>query len=228
MSLFNRLFSEDAALEPKRKPLNIAKKFELGGSKPTPGPLEPSPVTPSMTKGASARPVATGKLGHIFGAKPSNRISKRFSEDLRARLRRLFTELDANPTAPVNPAKPAQPVQPIKLNVKSMAKSPVPAPEAEKPQDAKPTTDVPKPSTGPYKLGSQNAKAISQVNSYSETLDFIDSVIAEAKKRGFVSQEISHLMHGKASKGPLKGKHVPQKQAVAIALNVARRKGIKS
>lgn len=214
MSLFNRLFSEDAALEPRRKPLNLAKKFELGGSKPKPGPLEPSPVTPAMTKGASARPVATGKMGHVFGAKPSGKISQRFSEDLRARFRKLFTELDAAPT----PNMYSQTVKPV-------AKPPAP-PEPKKPEAEK-TADVPKPTTGPYKLGSQDSKTIPQ-KSYSEALALIDSALAEAKKRGFVSQEISHLMHGEASKGPLKGKHVPQKQAVAIALNVARRKGIKT
>ena len=65
------------------------------------------------------------------------------------------------------------------------------------------------------------------------SMDFQRSglILIEAKgsKKGqeFISQEISHLIHGKAKKGPLKGKAVPQKQAVAIALNVARRKGFK-
>lgn len=212
MSLFDRLFSEEAALEPKRKPLNITKKFELGGAKPMPGRFDPKPLTTAMTKNASARPVATGTQGHVFGAKPSNRISQKFSEDLRARFKRLFTELDAKPYAPPQPVKPG--VKP-------------PAPETEPKPEPEKTADVPKPTTGPYKLGSQNNKTIPQ-SSYSEALSLIDNVLGEAKRRGFVSQEISHLMHGKASKGPLKGKHVPQKQAVAIALNVARRKGIKS
>jgi len=215
MSLFNRLFSEDAALEPKRKPLNITKKFELGGSKPTPGRFEPTPLTTSMTKGASARPVATSRIGQVFGPKPSSKVSQRFSEDLRARFKRLFTELDAAPT----PNMYAQPVKPV-------AKPPAPN-QPDKPAAEK-TADVPKPTTGPYKLGTQDSKAIPQKSSYSEALALINSVLAEAKKRGFVSQEISHLMHGKASKGPLKGKHVAQKQAVAIALNVARRKDIKT
>lgn len=55
----------------------------------------------------------------------------------------------------------------------------------------------------------------------------IGQKFSEERSRNFVSKEISHLMHGHASKGPLKDKHVPQRQAVAIALNVARRKGIK-
>lgn len=223
MSLFDRLFSEEVALEPNRKPLNITKKFELGGSKPNPSRFDPTPLTASMTKGASARPVATGKAGQVFGAKPSNRISQRFSEDLRTRFRRLFMELDTKPFAPPAPAVPT---------VKPVVASPPPAPEPKpvKPEALKPeagkTPDVPKPESGPYKLGSQSNKTIPQ-NSYSEALKLIDGVIDEAKRRGFVSQEISHLMHGKAKKGPLKGKQVPQKQAVAIALNVARRKGIK-
>jgi hypothetical protein len=73
--------------------------------------------------------------------------------------------------------------------------------------------------------GALASKKISQ--RFSEALALVDGVLDEAKKKGFISQEISHLMHGKASKGPLKGKAVPQKQAVAIALNVARRKGLK-
>lgn len=211
MSLLDRLFSEEVkALEPRRGQLQIMKKFELGGSKPNPGPMEPRPLTARMS-GASARPVATGKLGHVFGSKPSNRISQKFSEELRARFEKIFTELDAKSVY-------GQPPKPSKPSVK---------PEASKPTDDKQPTDAPKPTTGPYKLGTQNAKTIPQ-HSYSEALSFIDTVVQEAKKhRGFVSQEISHLMHGHASKGPLKGKHVPQKQAVAIALNVARRKGIK-
>ena len=48
------------------------------------------------------------------------------------------------------------------------------------------------------------------------------------KGRNFVSDEISHLMKEGPSKGPQKGKKMPQKQAVAVALDVARRKGFKS
>lgn len=48
------------------------------------------------------------------------------------------------------------------------------------------------------------------------------------KGRGFVSDEISHLMKDGPSKGPQKGKTMPQKQAVAVALDVARRKGFKT
>jgi hypothetical protein len=47
------------------------------------------------------------------------------------------------------------------------------------------------------------------------------------KGRDFVSDEISHLMKEGPSKGPQKGKKMPQKQAVAVALDVARRKGLK-
>jgi len=67
-------------------------------------------------------------------------------------------------------------------------------------------------------------------------LDLIDKakghVKHEAKmtKKGqsFVSDEISHLMKDGPSKGPQKGKKMPQKQAIAVALDVARRKGFKS
>lgn len=48
------------------------------------------------------------------------------------------------------------------------------------------------------------------------------------KGRSFVSDEISHLIKDGPSKGPQKGKKMPQKQAVAVALDVARRKGFKS
>ena len=48
------------------------------------------------------------------------------------------------------------------------------------------------------------------------------------KGREFVSDEISHLMKEGPSKGPQKGKKMPQKQAVAVALDVARRKGLKT
>jgi len=48
------------------------------------------------------------------------------------------------------------------------------------------------------------------------------------KGQGFVSDEISHLMKDGPSKGPQKDKKMPQKQAVAVALDVARRKGFKS
>ena len=48
------------------------------------------------------------------------------------------------------------------------------------------------------------------------------------KGRGFVSDEISHLMKDGPSKGPQKGKKMPKKQAIAVALEVADRKGFKS
>lgn len=48
------------------------------------------------------------------------------------------------------------------------------------------------------------------------------------KGRAFVSGEISQLMKKGPTKGPQKGKPMPQKQAVAVALSVARRKGFKS
>jgi len=48
------------------------------------------------------------------------------------------------------------------------------------------------------------------------------------KGRGFVSDEISHLMRDGPSKGPQKDKKMPQKQAVAVALDVAHRKGFKT
>lgn len=48
------------------------------------------------------------------------------------------------------------------------------------------------------------------------------------KGRSFVSDEISHLMKEGPSKGPQKGEQMPQKQAVAVALDVARRKGFKT
>lgn len=48
------------------------------------------------------------------------------------------------------------------------------------------------------------------------------------KGRSFVSDEISHLMKDGPSKGPQKDKTMPQKQAVAVALDVARRKGFKT
>lgn len=43
----------------------------------------------------------------------------------------------------------------------------------------------------------------------------------------FVSDEISHLMRDGPSKGPQKGKTMPQKQAIAVALDVAKHKGFK-
>lgn len=139
MSLLKRLFGEDAALEPKRKPLRISDKFELSGAA-NKGPLDPKPVSAkpvaNMIRNVSARPVATGKEGHVFG------------KALRSESTRL-------------------------------------------------------------------------------TFELVDAILLEAKKKGFISQEISHLMHGKASRGPLKGKHVPQKQAIAVAFSVARRKGLK-
>jgi len=46
--------------------------------------------------------------------------------------------------------------------------------------------------------------------------------------QAFVSDEISHLMKDGPSKGPQKGKKMPQKQAIAVALDVARREGFKS
>lgn len=70
--------------------------------------------------------------------------------------------------------------------------------------------------------------SISKSTMYSESLSLIDSVLNEAKKKGFISKEISHLMRGHAKRGPLKGKKVSQRQAVAIAFNVARRKGLRS
>jgi len=48
------------------------------------------------------------------------------------------------------------------------------------------------------------------------------------KGQGFVSNEISHLMKDGPGKGPQKNKKMPQRQAVAVALDVARRKGYKS
>jgi len=48
------------------------------------------------------------------------------------------------------------------------------------------------------------------------------------KGQSFVSDEISHLIKDGPSKGPQKYKKMPQKQAVAVALDVARRKGYKS
>jgi len=48
------------------------------------------------------------------------------------------------------------------------------------------------------------------------------------KGQGFVSDEISHLIKDGPSKGSQKGKKMPQKQAVAVALDVARRKGFKT
>ena len=47
------------------------------------------------------------------------------------------------------------------------------------------------------------------------------------KGRQFVSGEISKLMKKGPSKRPLKGRKFKQKQAVAAALNVARKKGYK-
>jgi len=54
--------------------------------------------------------------------------------------------------------------------------------------------------------------------------------VAKMTKKGqnFVSDEISHLMKEGPSKGPQKDKKMPQKQAIAVALDVARRKGFKS
>lgn len=48
------------------------------------------------------------------------------------------------------------------------------------------------------------------------------------KGQAFVGDEISHLMKDGPSKGPQKGKKMPQKQAIAVALDVADRKGFKS
>lgn len=139
MSLMDRLVKEDAALEPKRKSLRISDKFELSGAK-NKGPLEPRPVAAkpisNMVKSVSARPIAMGKEGHVFG-------------------KALRSEA-------------------IKL-----------------------------------------------------TFELVEAILDEAARKGFISQEISHLMHGKASRGPLKGKKVPQKQAIAVAFSVARRKGLK-
>jgi len=54
--------------------------------------------------------------------------------------------------------------------------------------------------------------------------------MAKMTKRGqtFVGDEISHLMKDGPSKGPQKDKKMPQKQAIAVALDVARRKGFKT
>ena len=161
-----------------------------------------------MTQAASARPVAMGKEGHVFGAKPSEGVKKRFSEDLRTRFVRLFAESDI-PNASAPPKMGAAPLPPGQKP--DQQKEPKPTPPAP-----------PKPSTGPYNLGFQNSKSIPQAKkAYSEALAFVDTILLEAKKKkkkGFVSQEISHLMHGKAIKGPLKGKHVPQRQAVADSI----------
>jgi len=48
------------------------------------------------------------------------------------------------------------------------------------------------------------------------------------KGRTFVSAEISRFMKKGPRKGPQKGKRMPQNQAIAVALDVARRKGFKS
>lgn len=48
------------------------------------------------------------------------------------------------------------------------------------------------------------------------------------KGREFVSDEISHLMKEGPSKGPQKDQPMKQDQAVAVALNVARKKGFKA
>jgi len=48
------------------------------------------------------------------------------------------------------------------------------------------------------------------------------------KGRSFVSDEISHLMKEGPSKGLQKNKKMPQKQAIAVALDVSRRKGFKT
>ena len=48
------------------------------------------------------------------------------------------------------------------------------------------------------------------------------------KGQSFVGDEISHLMKDGPSKGPQTGKKMTQKQAIAVALDVARRKGYKS
>ena len=54
--------------------------------------------------------------------------------------------------------------------------------------------------------------------------------MAKMTKKGqtFVGDEISHLMKDGPSKGPQKDKKMPQKQAIAVALDVARRKGFKT
>lgn len=54
--------------------------------------------------------------------------------------------------------------------------------------------------------------------------------MAKMTKKGqsFVSSEISRMMKKGPSSGPQKGKKMPQKQAIAVALSVARRKGFKT
>jgi hypothetical protein len=187
MSLFERLFAEADALEPKRSPLKISQKFELtrGG---TGGPLEPKPVTAKMIAPVSARPVAQGKEGQVFGTKPSGKFKKKFAESLRARFEKLFAEADvapadvaAKPATDPKLVKPVAPVAPTAPTTPGAPKPVKPDPEKNETPEA-----PPKPTTGPYKMGIQNTKTIAK-SQYTEVLSFIDTVLAETKKRDFRS-----------------------------------------